>query len=55
MTESDLIRKIDNACEDIDYYLLKFDKLTEEGKLTMKNRLKELQSEILFKKTDWGN
>lgn len=55
MTEAKLIIKTDTACEDLLYYLTKLDRLTEDGKLRLQNKLKEVMVEVKFKPIDWGN
>lgn len=55
MTEAKLIAKTDLVCEDLLYYLRQIDALTEEGKLRLRNKLKEVMVEVNFKKIDWSD
>lgn len=53
MTEEKLISKVDIECEELLYRLTKIDSLTENAKLVMLNKLKEVQMEIKYKKYNW--
>jgi hypothetical protein len=53
MTEGKLISKVDIACEELLHSISKVESITEDGKLILSNRLKEVQIEIKYKATRW--